>query len=81
MSVTVIVLLVLAGLILVMLEILVMPGIGVVGILGAVMIIFALVGAYNISPVHGHITLTSSFLLSVILIYASVKNRTWKKMS
>ncbi|MDQ3190125.1 MAG: NfeD family protein [Bacteroidota bacterium] len=81
MTITVIVLLILAGLILVLLEILVVPGIGVVGILGGIMIIFAIIGGYNRSPVHGHITLAASFLLSIILIYLSIKTKTWKKMS
>ncbi len=81
MSVTLIVLLVFAGLILVMLEILVMPGIAVVGILGAVMIIFAIISAYGISPMHGHVTLTASILLSVLLIFISIKTKTWKKLS
>lgn len=81
MSVTLIILLVFAGLILVLLEILVVPGIGVVGILGGAMIIVAIIGAYNMSPSYGHITLASSIVLSIILIYASIKTKTWKKMS
>ncbi|HET6243549.1 MAG: hypothetical protein H0V01_03890 [Bacteroidetes bacterium] len=81
MTLTFIVILIIAGLILVMLEILVLPGIAVVGILGAAMILFAIVSAYSISPTHGHIALASSFLVSLILIYIAIKNKTWKKLS
>jgi membrane-bound ClpP family serine protease len=81
MSVTLIILLIIGGLLFVMLEILVIPGIGVVGIMGAAMIIFAIISAYGISPNHGHIALVSSFALSVALIYISIKTKTWQRIS
>ena len=81
MSVTLIVLLILAGLLFVMLEILIIPGIGVVGVIGGAMIIFAIVSAYAISPTHGHIALIGSLLLSVITILLSLKAKTWQKIS
>ena len=81
MSLTLIIILILAGLLFVMLEILVMPGVGVVGILGGAMIIFAVISAYGIDPFYGHISLISSVVLSALLIFIAVKTGTWKKMS
>ena len=81
MSLTLIIILILAGLLFVMLEILVMPGVGVVGILGGAMIIFAVISAYRIDPSYGHISLISSVVLSALLIFIAVKTGTWKKMS
>jgi membrane-bound ClpP family serine protease len=81
MSITLIILLILAGLLFVMLEILVIPGVGVVGILGGAMIIFAIIGAYGISNYYGHITLVASLLLSVAFIFVSIKTKTWQRLS
>jgi membrane-bound ClpP family serine protease len=81
MSETLIILLILGGLLFVLLEILVIPGVGVVGILGGAMIIIAIVGAYGISATHGHIALGGSLLLSATLIFLSIKTNTWKHIS
>jgi membrane-bound ClpP family serine protease len=81
MSETLIILLILGGLLFVLLEILVIPGVGVVGIFGGAMIIVAIVGAYGISATHGHVALGGSLLLSVGLIFLSIKANTWKRIS
>jgi membrane-bound ClpP family serine protease len=81
MSITLIVLLILCGLLFVILEILVIPGVGVVGILGGAMIIFAIVAAYGLSPLHGHLALAGSLVLSALSIFISIKSNTWKHIS
>lgn len=64
-----------------MLEILVIPGVGVIGILGGLLIVVAIYGAYSISATYGHIALLASVVLSVASIYFSLKSKTWKKAS
>jgi membrane-bound ClpP family serine protease len=81
MTLTLIVILIIAGLMFVMLEILVMPGTGIVGILGGAMIVFAIISAYGISSTHGHIALAGSMILSALTIYLSVKSNTWQRIS
>ncbi|MBA3899976.1 MAG: NfeD family protein [Bacteroidetes bacterium] len=81
MSVSLIILLIACGLLFVILEILVIPGVGVVGILGGAMIIFAVISAYSISATHGHIALGGSVVLSVLSIFLSIKAKTWEKIS
>lgn len=78
MSIGIIVLLIVLGLIFVMLEILVIPGVGVVGVIGGLLIIVGIYGAYLIGLKQGHIALFGSLIASVLAIYFSLKSSTWK---
>jgi len=81
MSITLIILLIGLGLIFIILEILVIPGVGVVGVFGGMLIMFAVFSAYKINTNYGHVALASSLVLSAAAIYFSLKSNTWKKLS
>lgn len=70
------------GIILIILEILVVPGVGIVGIGGLVSLGIAVWLAYdNLTPMYGHLTLiVSSLALLIILIFA-LRADTWKRVS
>jgi membrane-bound ClpP family serine protease len=80
MNWTIILLLLVAGLILLLLEILVVPGTTVVGILGFALVAFGIYESYAVyGALAGHLTLAISLVISVVSIYFSLKSRTWKK--
>jgi membrane-bound ClpP family serine protease len=81
MSLTLIILLIIGGLLFVMLEILVMPGVAVIGIFGGIMIIAGIVSAYYIDAMHGHIALGGSLILTILIIFLSIRGKTWKNIS
>jgi len=82
MTWTIIITLVLAGLIFLILEILVFPGTSVVGIIGFVMLIGAIWGAYTYQgALYGHFTLGGSFVLTFVAFYFSLRSKTWKKLA
>ncbi len=71
--------LIVLGVILLVLEILVLPGM-VSGILGIIMIIAGISLSYStFGTSGGNITLVSSITFTVIAVYASLKSRSWKK--
>ena len=81
MTWSVIIILLLVGLLFILLEILVIPGVGVAGILGTVLIIFTIWQTYKIYGfVAGHYTLASTLVFTILLLYFSFKSKTWKKM-
>ncbi len=80
MSLTVIILLIIAGLVLLVLEVLVIPGSTVVGILGFMSMVFAIWQAYSVhGAVTGHITLAAVLVSAVIVLYFVLKARTWNR--
>lgn len=81
MNWTLIAVLIVVGLLFIVLEILVIPGQGLFGILGLIIMgigIWQTYGAYG--TVTGHIVLASSFVASVISLVLSLRSQTWKKM-
>lgn len=81
MTVTLVVLLLLAAIALILIEILIIPGVGITGISGLVLMAGAIVIAYNIDPMTGHITLAATIIASIGLIFLSIRSKTWEKMS
>ncbi len=82
LSLSVIAMLVLVGLILLLLEILVIPGTGVAGIVGFGLIGVAIWQAFaHHGPVAGVVTVAITVVLSVAMIYWALKSKTWKKIS
>lgn len=80
MNWTIIVLLLFAGLILLLLEVLVVPGTTLVGILGFALVAFGIYESYTVyGALSGHITLGITIILSVVSMYFSLKSKTWKK--
>lgn len=82
MSWTIILILILAGLLFLVLEILVFPGTTVVGIVGFILLIVGIWGAYSSQgTMYGHITLGGSFALTFVALYFSLRSKTWKKLA
>lgn len=67
--------------ILLLVEILIVPGIGIPGIVGTVMLVIGVVIAYGISEQIGHITLGSSAVASIILGFLAFNSKTWDKLA
>ena len=77
---TVIVILILVGLLLMILEIIVIPGSGVVGIIGMASMIAGIWLAYTKQGVEaGHITLGITLAVNVIGLAFALRSKTWKK--
>ena len=80
MSWLVIIGLILIGIIFLLLEILVVPGTTVVGLIGGGMVVGAVVTAFSTYGVQaGVITLALSLLASVMAIVLALKSNTWNK--
>jgi membrane-bound ClpP family serine protease len=81
MSVGLVIAVIIVGLILVLLEILVIPGVGVAGILGGMLIIGGVVLAYTKSVNFGHSMLAFSAVLTGVSFYYSMRAKTWNKVA
>jgi len=81
MSIGLVLAVILVGIVLILLEVLVIPGVGVAGILGAMLVVGGVVLAYTKSMAFGHAVLAFSAFLSVIAFYFSLKSKTWNKVS
>lgn len=81
MSLTAIIVLILLGIILLVLELLVVPG-GVLGVIAIGMIGFGVYSAYsNFSATTGHITLAVSLVATVSSVYISLKSGAWNRLA
>jgi membrane-bound ClpP family serine protease len=82
MSWLLIIILIVLGLVFLLLEILVIPGSTLAGIVGFGLLFVGLWQAYaSKGIVAGHITLGSTIVLTVISLYYSFKAGTWKRMA
>jgi len=82
MSLTLIFLLILLGLILILLELLVIPGTTIVGIAGGVLIFISIWQAYSIyGSGKGHIIVLGTIVLTGISLFITFKSGTWKRMT
>ncbi|HRZ78135.1 MAG TPA: NfeD family protein [Bacteroidales bacterium] len=82
MSWTIIIALILAGLLFLVLEILVIPGTGVVGIAGFALVVFGIFESYHaFGTTAGHYTLITTILATVGALYFSLKSKTWKRLA
>ncbi|MFC2111612.1 NfeD family protein [Bacteroidota bacterium] len=82
MTWSIIAVLIIIGLLLLVLEILVIPGTGIVGVLGFGCLVFGIYSTYtHFGNTAGHITVASTVFLSFIVIYLSIRSNTWKKLS
>lgn len=80
MSLTLVAVLVIVGLLFIILEILVIPGQGIFGILGLIILAVGIWQTYDsIGTTEGHIVLASSFVLSVASIVISLRSNTWNR--
>lgn len=81
MSLTAIILLIVLGIILLLIELLIIPGISVAGIAGFLCLIAGVIASYIfLGEKTGHLILLGSVILSVIVIIFTFQTKTWKKM-
>lgn len=77
----VIVFLLVVGIIAILLEILVIPGVGIIGILGFVSVVMGIIQAYSVyGTLAGNITLILSVFVMVLLFVMSMRSKTWKRL-
>lgn len=81
MSLTLIIILIIAGLLFLLLEVLVIPGTTVVGIAGFALIIFSVWESYHVfgSPT-GHFVLLGTIFFTLLTIYLALKSKTWNRI-
>ncbi|MDO9512058.1 MAG: NfeD family protein [Bacteroidales bacterium] len=81
MSWTIILIIIVIGLLLVILEVLVIPGTTIAGVLGLIALGIAIWQAFAThGNIPGVITLAGTILVSVIALYFSLKSKTWNKL-
>ncbi len=82
MNIILVVLLAVAGIILLLLEVFLLPGFGIAGIAGFLSLAGAVIAAYlRISVLAGRITLGASLLATALAVYAFVRGRALQRMS
>ncbi|MCF8378344.1 MAG: NfeD family protein [Bacteroidales bacterium] len=82
MTWTIISVLILIGFLFLLLEILVLPGTNIAGIIGFILIAIGIYQAYaSYGTLAGSLTLGGSVILSVIFLYIALKSNTWNKAS
>jgi membrane-bound ClpP family serine protease len=70
------------GLIFLALEILVIPGVGIAGVIGFILIAIGIWQAYaGHGMVAGHLVLAGTFALTVITLVLSLRSKTWRKLA
>ncbi len=79
MSLTLIILLITAGLALLLIEMLFIPGFGITGIAGLLIIISGIIVGYNVAGQQtGHYILIGTIVATLVLTYYSLRTKTWK---
>jgi membrane-bound ClpP family serine protease len=78
---TLIITLLLVGILLLLLEIFVIPGVGVVGVLGVGVMGFAIWMAYDSNPITGHIALAVALVASIISLTLGLRGNTWQRVA
>lgn len=81
MNIVIIAILVLVGVLLLALEVALIPGIGVTGVLGAISMIGAVAYAFNYLPMAGWLTLLVVVLAIVLLILWAIYGKSIDKMA
>jgi membrane-bound ClpP family serine protease len=77
---TIIILLIITGLLLLVLEFFVIPGITIAGIGGIGMIATAVFIAYGIDASTGHLTLAATIFSTLIILVYALRTKTWQKL-
>ncbi len=82
MSWLLIIILIVVGVLFLLLEVLIIPGITLAGIVGFGALFIGIWQAYSSKGiVEGHITLGATIVVTVITLYFSFKSGTWKRMA
>jgi membrane-bound ClpP family serine protease len=81
MSVVAIVLIIAAGIVLLLIEFLVIPGFSVFGIAGFLCLIGGVIASYlSLGNIPGHITLATTVAASVLSMLFAFRRKTWRKI-
>jgi len=81
MSWIIIITLIVIGLLFLILEILVLPGTTVAGIIGGALIVVSIWQTYvSHGTSAGHYTVAGTFVLTFFVLYFSLRSKTWKKL-
>ena len=81
MSLTAIIILIVVGIILLLIEVLIIPGISVAGVAGFICMIAGIILSYKfLGFKQGNIILLITFLLNIIAISFSLRTKTWKRV-
>ena len=73
--------LIFVGLLFLVLEILVIPGTGVAGIIGFILMGIGIWQAYSVyGSAAGHYTLAGTIVLTVLMLILALRSKTWKKI-
>ena len=77
----VIAILIVIGLLCLVLEILVIPGTGVAGIIGFLLLAIGIWQAYSVyGPTAGHLTVGGTIVLTLVTLVLSLRAKTWKRI-
>lgn len=81
MSLTLIIILIVAGLLFLLLEVMVIPGTTVVGVAGFALIAFSVYESYHVfGTPTGHFILLGTIFFTILTIYLSLKSKTWNRI-
>lgn len=81
MSITLLVILIFIGVVLILLELLLLPGVGVSGIAGLGFLLYAVFSAYEKSTNYGHTVLVICVVVVIASIIHALRAKTWSNMS
>ena len=81
MSITLLAILIFIGVVLILVELLLLPGVGVSGIAGLGFLLYAVFSAYERSTNYGHAVLIISFVVVIASIIHALREKTWSNMS
>lgn len=81
MSITLLVILIFIGVVLILLELLLLPGVGVSGIAGLGFLLYAIFSAYEKSTNYGHSVLVICVVVVIASIIHALRAKTWSNMS
>jgi membrane-bound ClpP family serine protease len=81
MDLTIVLLIIAIGVLLVLVEIFLIPGVGVVGFVAAALLITGIYFAYTINSFTGHLVFGGTVLISLLLLIYSLRAKTWERLS
>lgn len=81
MTLTAVIILLVMGILLMIAEVMVIPGVGFVGIMGFLLLVLAVYFGYEISNTTGHIVLISAGVSSVGILVLSLRSKTWDRVA
>jgi membrane-bound ClpP family serine protease len=81
MTITIVILLLLTAIGLILIEIFLIPGIGIPGVAGLGLMAGSLVMAYSIGNTEGHFALGFTIIASALLMFLAFRSKTWSRLS